>query len=92
MYFSFDDMLKTNKNGGVPYTPILPLLHGLKASLGLLNAEGLDNVFARHHRCGAARQWCRLVPGQWGGVFLVRGHASGLVSQGTCQVGFAQCR
>jgi alanine-glyoxylate transaminase/serine-glyoxylate transaminase/serine-pyruvate transaminase len=49
-YFRFDDMLKTNAAGYFPYTPPTQLFHGLKASLGLLFAEGLDNVFARHHR------------------------------------------
>jgi alanine-glyoxylate transaminase/serine-glyoxylate transaminase/serine-pyruvate transaminase len=49
-YFRFDDMLKTNATGYFPYTPPTQLFHGLKASLGLLFAEGLDNVFARHHR------------------------------------------
>ncbi|KAL6776409.1 SGA1 [Auxenochlorella protothecoides x Auxenochlorella symbiontica] len=69
VYFSFDDMLKTNKNGGVPYTPILPLLHGLKASLGLLNAEGLDNVFARHHRLA---EGTRAAVAAWGLKLLCR--------------------
>jgi alanine-glyoxylate transaminase/serine-glyoxylate transaminase/serine-pyruvate transaminase len=49
-YFRFDDMLRTNASGYFPYTPPTQLFHGLKASLGLLFAEGLDNVFARHHR------------------------------------------
>jgi alanine-glyoxylate transaminase/serine-glyoxylate transaminase/serine-pyruvate transaminase len=49
-YFSFADMLKTNDLGYFPYTPPTPLLHGLRCSLEMLSAEGLDNVFARHHR------------------------------------------
>lgn len=49
-YFSFEDMLKTNDGGYFPYTPPIQLLHGLRASLGLLLAEGLPQVYARHHR------------------------------------------
>jgi alanine-glyoxylate transaminase/serine-glyoxylate transaminase/serine-pyruvate transaminase len=49
-YLDFEDMLKTNCDGYFPYTPATTLLHGLRASLNLLFEEGLDNVFARHHR------------------------------------------
>jgi alanine-glyoxylate transaminase/serine-glyoxylate transaminase/serine-pyruvate transaminase len=49
-YFSFEDMLKTNDAGYFPYTPSVPMLHGLRCSLDLLFTEGLPNVFARHHR------------------------------------------
>jgi alanine-glyoxylate transaminase / serine-glyoxylate transaminase / serine-pyruvate transaminase len=49
-YYDFADMLKTNPSGSVPYTPSLPMLYGLKESIALLKAEGLDNVVARHHR------------------------------------------
>ena len=49
-YFSFADMEATNDNGYFPYTPPTPLLHGLRASLDLLLAEGLPQVYARHHR------------------------------------------
>jgi len=49
-FFSFEDMIKHNDNGYFPYTPATQLLRGLRASLDLLLAEGLDNVFARHTR------------------------------------------
>ncbi|MGH3912532.1 MAG: pyridoxal-phosphate-dependent aminotransferase family protein [Pseudonocardiaceae bacterium] len=49
-YFSFDDMSAMNDKGYFPYTPPIPLLHGLRASLDLLFSEGLPQVFARHHR------------------------------------------
>jgi alanine-glyoxylate transaminase/serine-glyoxylate transaminase/serine-pyruvate transaminase len=49
-FFSFEDMIKTNDLGFFPYTPATQLLRGLRTSLDLLFAEGLDNVFARHHR------------------------------------------
>jgi aspartate aminotransferase-like enzyme len=51
-------MLATNPSGNVPYTPSIPLLYGLRESLALLKAEGMDNVVARHNRRGAA--FCRL--------------------------------
>ncbi|MGH3950614.1 MAG: pyridoxal-phosphate-dependent aminotransferase family protein [Pseudonocardiaceae bacterium] len=49
-YFDFVDMIKSNDVGYFPYTPPVPLLHGLRVSLDLLFAEGLPRVFARHHR------------------------------------------
>lgn len=35
-------------------TPPLPLLHGLAAALGLLQREGLENVYRRHRRLSGA--------------------------------------
>ncbi|RAZ88309.1 serine--glyoxylate aminotransferase [Mesorhizobium hawassense] len=49
-YFSFDDMIRTNDAGFFPYTPATQLLRGLRASLDLIAEEGLENIFARHHR------------------------------------------
>jgi alanine-glyoxylate transaminase/serine-glyoxylate transaminase/serine-pyruvate transaminase len=49
-YFEFADMIRMNDDGYFPYTPPTQLFHGLKAALARLEAEGLDNVFARHHR------------------------------------------
>ncbi len=49
-YFSFADQITMNDAGYFPYTPPIPLLHGLRAALDLLFAEGLPAVFARHHR------------------------------------------
>jgi alanine-glyoxylate transaminase/serine-glyoxylate transaminase/serine-pyruvate transaminase len=50
-YLDFRDMLETNAKGGYPYTPPVSLLYGLGESLRmLLEEEGLDAVFARHHR------------------------------------------
>ena len=46
------DMLRLNPSGNVPYTPSLPLLYGMQASLKLLRDEGMQNVVARHHRWG----------------------------------------
>lgn len=49
-FFDFRDMLAANANGGFPYTPPLQLIYGLKESLSMLFEEGLENVYARHHR------------------------------------------
>ena len=49
-FFSFEDMIRTNREGQFPYTPATTLLRGLRASIDLLEREGLQNVFARHHR------------------------------------------
>jgi alanine-glyoxylate transaminase/serine-glyoxylate transaminase/serine-pyruvate transaminase len=49
-FFSREDMIKTNDLGYFPYTPATQLIRGLRASLDLIFAEGLDNVIARHTR------------------------------------------
>jgi alanine-glyoxylate transaminase / serine-glyoxylate transaminase / serine-pyruvate transaminase len=49
-FFSFEDMIKTNDLGYFPYTPATQLIRGLRASVDMINEEGLDNVFARHTR------------------------------------------
>ena len=50
LFFDFGDMRKANATGYFPYTPSLPMLYGLRESLEILFEEGLENVFARHHR------------------------------------------
>jgi alanine-glyoxylate transaminase/serine-glyoxylate transaminase/serine-pyruvate transaminase len=52
-YFDYGDMVKANATGYFPYTPALPMLYGLKESLQMLEEEGLENVFARHHYLAA---------------------------------------
>jgi len=49
-FFDFGDMRKANATGYFPYTPSLPMLYGLRESIDMLVEEGLENVFARHHR------------------------------------------
>ncbi|HEX6107380.1 MAG TPA: aminotransferase class V-fold PLP-dependent enzyme [Gemmatimonadales bacterium] len=49
-FFDFGDMRKANATGYFPYTPSLPLLYGLRESIDMLLEEGLDQIFARHHR------------------------------------------
>ncbi|MGB0506871.1 MAG: aminotransferase class V-fold PLP-dependent enzyme [Pikeienuella sp.] len=48
-YFDFGDMAKMNAQGYFPYTPPMSLLRGLRVSVDRLLAEGMENVFARHH-------------------------------------------
>ncbi len=49
-YFDVRDMEKGYANNAYPYTPPVGLLNGLKLSCEMLLEEGLENVFARHHR------------------------------------------
>jgi alanine-glyoxylate transaminase/serine-glyoxylate transaminase/serine-pyruvate transaminase len=49
-FFDFRDMMKANASGGFPYTPPLQLIYGMRESLKMLFEEGLENVYARHHR------------------------------------------
>jgi alanine-glyoxylate transaminase/serine-glyoxylate transaminase/serine-pyruvate transaminase len=50
VFFDFADQIKANATGYFPYTPSIPLLYGLRESLDILFEEGLENVYARHHR------------------------------------------
>jgi alanine-glyoxylate transaminase/serine-glyoxylate transaminase/serine-pyruvate transaminase len=53
-FWSWDDMLNMNKIGFFPYTPATNTLQGLAVAIDMLHEEGLDNVFARHHRMAEA--------------------------------------
>lgn len=53
-YFDIADMIKMNRDGYFPYTPPTQLIRGLRVSVDMLLEEGLDNVFARHHRLAEA--------------------------------------
>jgi alanine-glyoxylate transaminase/serine-glyoxylate transaminase/serine-pyruvate transaminase len=63
VFFDFGDMIKANASGYFPYTPAVTLLHGLRESLDILFEEGLDNVYARHHRLA---EGCRAAVRVWG--------------------------
>jgi len=47
-YFSVPTFEKAYSNWGVAYTPGVSLFYGLDASLDMILAEGLDNVYKRH--------------------------------------------
>ncbi|MCU0902082.1 MAG: aminotransferase class V-fold PLP-dependent enzyme [Cypionkella sp.] len=49
-FFDFRDMLRTYAAGGYPYTPAVGLIAGLARAIEVLEDEGLDAVYARHHR------------------------------------------
>ena len=49
-FFDFKDMLTSYARGGFPYTPPVGLIAGLAHAIDLLETEGLENVYARHHR------------------------------------------
>lgn len=49
-FFDVRDMAKGYANNGFPYTPPVGLLNGLNVACQMLLDEGLENVFARHHR------------------------------------------
>lgn len=53
-YWDWQDMAAINGSGYFPYTPGTNLLYGLNEAVAMLHEEGLDNVFARHARHGAA--------------------------------------
>ena len=53
-YWEWQPMLAQNATGFFPYTPATNLLYGLREALIMLREEGLQNVFARHHRHGEA--------------------------------------
>jgi len=62
-YWSFEDMRKANGTGYFPYTPSTPMLYGLREAMAMLLEEGLENVFARHHRLA---EGCRRAVTAWG--------------------------
>lgn len=53
-YWQWSDMIEANNRGYFPYTPATNLLFGLAEAIDMLNEEGLENVFSRHIRHGAA--------------------------------------
>jgi alanine-glyoxylate transaminase / serine-glyoxylate transaminase / serine-pyruvate transaminase len=53
-YWDWSEMLEANRSGFFPYTPGTNMLYGLHEAIAMLHAEGLNNVFARHARHGAA--------------------------------------
>jgi alanine-glyoxylate transaminase/serine-glyoxylate transaminase/serine-pyruvate transaminase len=49
-FFDIADMTKGYAANAFPYTPPVGLMNGLKLSSEMILEEGLENVFARHHR------------------------------------------
>ncbi|MEM7507860.1 MAG: aminotransferase class V-fold PLP-dependent enzyme [Pseudomonadota bacterium] len=78
-YWAWDEMIAVNQKGYFPYTPATNLLYGLNEALDMLAEEGMDNVFARHQRHGAAT---RAAVRAWGLDVLCncQGHESGVLT------------
>ncbi|MFJ6569684.1 pyridoxal-phosphate-dependent aminotransferase family protein [Streptomyces sp. NPDC091292] len=53
-FWDWAPIIEANRRGSFPYTPNTNLLYGLHEALGMLAAEGLPQVFARHARHAAA--------------------------------------
>jgi alanine-glyoxylate transaminase/serine-glyoxylate transaminase/serine-pyruvate transaminase len=68
-YWDWHEIIAANRSGSWPYTPATNLLYGLKEACAMLEEEGLDNVFARHARHGAA---ARAAVEAWGLEVLCR--------------------
>lgn len=62
-FFDVKDMGRGYANNAYPYTPAVGLLNGLNQACGMLLAEGLENVFARHRRIA---EGVRAAVGAWG--------------------------
>jgi len=61
-FFDVQDMARGYENNAYPYTHAVGLMNGLNESCKMLLDEGLENVFARHHRIAegvraAVRAW-----------------------------------
>ncbi|MBW8709478.1 MAG: aminotransferase class V-fold PLP-dependent enzyme [Alphaproteobacteria bacterium] len=61
-YWAWDEIIEMNRSGYFPYTPATNLLYGLHEALEMIEAEGLDKIFARHKRWsagvrGAVQAW-----------------------------------
>ncbi|HKU54238.1 MAG TPA: aminotransferase class V-fold PLP-dependent enzyme [Rhizomicrobium sp.] len=52
-YWAWDEIIEMNQTGYYPYTPNTNLLYGLHEALEMIEAEGMDTVFARHKRWSA---------------------------------------
>jgi alanine-glyoxylate transaminase/serine-glyoxylate transaminase/serine-pyruvate transaminase len=78
-YWDWADMVGPNEKGYFPYTPSTNLLYGLNEAIDMLHEEGLQNVFARHARHGAA---ARAAVKFWGlGVLCAtQGQESGVLT------------
>lgn len=68
-YWSWDEIVASNRAGYFPYTPPTNLLYGLHEAIDMLLAEGLPAVFARHHRHG---ETTRRAVNAWGLELLCR--------------------
>ena len=62
-FWAWDEIIEMNQTGYWPYTPNTNLLYALAEAIAMIEAEGLEQVFGRHRRLGAA---CRAAVQAWG--------------------------
>ncbi|MDF2977847.1 MAG: sgaA [Actinomycetospora sp.] len=100
-YFAFSDMIAANDVGYFPYTPPLPLLHGLRASLDRLLDEGMDDVVTRHHRLGegvrhGVRAWgldlCAVSPRWYSDTVTAVRLPAGVDGAAVCRIAYHRYR
>jgi len=53
-YFDFRKQLKSQQKNSTPYTPAISLIYGLRVSLDMIKAEGMEAIWARHARLAKA--------------------------------------
>lgn len=59
-YFDFHEFLNNHEKGMTPSTPVIPHIYGLSHQLGVFEAEGLENRFARHEALNnMVRKWVK---------------------------------
>ena len=56
-FWDWQPVLKANEQNFFPYTPATNLMYGLREALRMLLAQGLEHVFARHHRHAEATRY-----------------------------------
>lgn len=57
-YFDFIEFLKNHEKGMTPSTPIIPLINAIRSKIEDIEAEGLENRYARHRKLnGMVRDW-----------------------------------
>lgn len=67
-YFEFSDMIRLNDTGYFPYTPATQLLRGLRVSVDMLLAEGMEAVWTRQHHLA---EGVRAAVQAWNGCAIV---------------------
>jgi alanine-glyoxylate transaminase/serine-glyoxylate transaminase/serine-pyruvate transaminase len=67
-YWDWRPMIENGRQVGFCGTPPITHFYGLEASLDMIEEEGLENVFARHHRLANATRACVRAWGQGGGL------------------------
>lgn len=51
-YWDFAQAKKFLEKGQTPWTPAVSIVYAMDVALDMMLKEGLDNIFARHQRCG----------------------------------------